>query len=180
MIKLYRTKDGVTEYWEAREDSRSSRSIRWGKLGEKGRSRTISAKSSTSVSKLVGRESMPYFQAGFRPVAPERIAQVVIQYRVDGMGSRKEIDKAEAAEDQMNEGLGWTGLGHCDGHDIGDGTLNVFCDVVDGPASEQIIVDCLKESGQLDAAVIARRKRVADESYVVFSPEDFNGEFELM
>jgi hypothetical protein len=52
--------------------------------------------------------------------------------------------------------------------------------VVDGPASEQIIIDCLRENGQLEGAVIARRERVGDESYFVFWPKNFAGGFDLI
>ncbi len=117
---------------------------------------------------------------GFRAVMIEHMAQVVIQYMIDGMGSGRDLDKEQVIEELMNECLGWTGLGNCDGHDIGSGTLNIFCDVVDGPASEQIVIECLKENSQLDGAVIARRERVGDESYIVFWPKDFIGEFDLM
>ncbi len=178
MIKLYRTRDGVTEYWEAWEEGRSKATLHWGKLGATGESRSVS--STLGASTLIERESKPFLEAGFRPIAPEHMAQVVIQYRIDGMGSKQDLDKEHVIEGFMNECLGWAGLGNCDGHDIGSGTLNIFCDVVDGPASEQIVIDCLRNNAQLDGAVIARRERVGDESYIVFWPKDFDCEFDLI
>jgi hypothetical protein len=108
------------------------------------------------------------------------MAQVVIQYRVKGMGSAKDLGKADVIENLMNECLGWTGLGNCDGQDIGSGTLNVFCDVVDGALAESVVINCLHENGQLDGSVIARRERDGDEEFKVFWPKNFSGEFELM
>jgi hypothetical protein len=180
MLKLYRTRDGVTEYWEAWEESGSKATLHWGKLGEKGESREVSSMFGTSASKLIERESKPLWAAGYKPVSDEQMAQVVIQFKIDGMGTKLDMDREQLIEGLMNECLGWTGLGNCDGHDIGSGTLNIFCDVVDGPASEQIVIDCLKENRQLDGAVIALRERVGDESYIVFWPKDFVGEFDLI
>jgi hypothetical protein len=180
MLKLYRANNGVTEYWEAWEDSRTKVLVHWGKLGEKGESRKVPVKSGNSSSQVIELEAKPMRAAGFKPVSPERMAQVVIQYRIDGMGSERDLDKEQVIEELMNECLGWTGLGHCDGHDIGSGTLNVFCDVVDGLASEQIVIDCLRENKQLEGAVIARRERVGDESYTVFWPKNFAGGFDLI
>jgi hypothetical protein len=154
--------------------------IHWGKLGEKGDSREVQVKSGNSSSQVIELEAKPMRAAGYKPVSPEHLAQVVIQYRIDGMGSKSDLDKEQLIEGLMNECLGWTGLGHCDGHDIGSGTLNVFCDVVDGPASEQIVVGCLRENKQLEGAVIARRERVGDERYLVFWPKEFVGEFDLI
>jgi len=180
MLKLYRTTDGVAEYWEAWEDTRTKVIVHWGTLGEKGESRRATVRAGDSSSNLIEREAEPMRKVGFKHIKVEHMAQVVIQYKIDGMGSKKDLDKAQVIEGLMNECLGWTGLGHCDGHDIGSGTLNVFCDVVDGPASEQIVVDCLKENRQLEGAVIARRERVGDETYIVFWPKDFVGEFDLI
>jgi hypothetical protein len=42
------------------------------------------------------------------------------------------------------------------------------------------VIDCLQKNKQLNGAVIARRERVGDESYIVFWPKDFAGEFDLM
>lgn len=105
--------------------------------------------------------------------------QLVIQYRIEGMGSNRDLDKGIAIEDLMNECLGWAGLGRCEGHDIGSGTLNIFCDVIDGTVIEDFVVNCLKQNGQLDGAVIARRRRAGRNEYFVFWPQNFAGEFQL-
>ena len=180
MLKLYRTANGVTEYWEAWEDSGTNVIVHWGKLGEKGETRNVLIKVGNRSSQVIDLEAKPIRAAGFQPIEIDQMAQVVIQYRIDGMGSKRDLDKEQVIEGLMNECLGWAGLGHCDGHDIGSGTLNVFCDVVDGPASERIVIDCLRENKQLEGAVIARRERVGDESYIVFWPKDFVGEFDLI
>lgn len=105
--------------------------------------------------------------------------QIVIQYRIEGLGSSRDLDKGIATENLMNECLGWSGLGRCDGHDIGTGTLNIFCDVIDAMVAEDIVIHCLQQNSQLDGAVIARRRRTGDDVYFVVWPKNFASEFEL-
>lgn len=178
-MKAYRTLNGITEYWEAWDDS-VDLIFHWGKLGETGETSKLPLGDRSRAIEAFEREKKRLIEEGFKSVKVEQMAQVVIQYKIDGMGSTLDLDKEQVVEGLMNECLGWTGLGNCDGHDIGSGTLNVFCDVVNGPASEQIVIDCLKENGQIEGAVIARRERVGDESYIVFWPRDFVGEFDLI
>jgi len=178
-VKVYRKLNEITEYWEAWDDS-VDLIFHWGSVGDKGETSKLPLTDRPRAREVFEREKKRLIAEGFMPVKIENMAQVVIQYRIDGMGSVKDLDKEQVIEELMNECLGWTGLGNCDGHDIGSGTLNIFCDVVDGPASEQIIIDCLRENGQLEGAVIARRERVGDESYFVFWPKNFAGGFDLI
>lgn len=39
----------------------------------------------------------------------------------------------------MNETLGWTGLGHCDGGSIGSGTMEICCLVADFEIAKRVI-----------------------------------------
>jgi hypothetical protein len=49
-------------------------------------------------------------------------------------------------EDRMNETLGWTGLGNCDGGSIGSGTMEVCCFVVDFKIAKHVIEEDLKNT----------------------------------
>lgn len=60
------------------------------------------------------------------------------------MGTATDLDKRRALEDRMNETLGWTGLGHCDGGSIGLGTMEVCCCVVDFDIARCVIEEDLK------------------------------------
>ncbi len=44
----------------------------------------------------------------------------------------------------MNETLGWTGLGNCDGGSIGSGTMEVCCFVADFEVAKSVIAANLK------------------------------------
>lgn len=64
---------------------------------------------------------------------------LLIEYEVDGFGTSSDLDKRYALQGLMDETLGWTGLGHCDGGSIGSGTMEVCCFVVDFELSKKVI-----------------------------------------
>lgn len=70
-------------------------------------------------------EAKPIRAAGFKPLKRSEVRSIVIQYKIEGHGSSPDLEKRVAVEELMNERLGWTGLGHCDGGDIGSGTMNI-------------------------------------------------------
>jgi len=62
-----------------------------------------------------------------------------------------------------------------DGNDISDGTMNIYCYVVDPRLSLEPMVQELKENDLLRAAVVAFQDK--DEHFVVLWPENWQGEF---
>ncbi|EMK3326064.1 hypothetical protein V8035_004546, partial [Vibrio vulnificus] len=69
---------------------------------------------------------------------------LLIEYEVDGLGTSDALDKRAKLQDRMNETLGWTGLGHCDGGSIGSGTMEVCNYVVDFEVAKIVIENDLK------------------------------------
>jgi hypothetical protein len=55
------------------------------------------------------------------------------------MGTPADLEKRHKLEDRLNETLGWTGIGHCDGGSIGSGTMEACCLVVDFEAAKRVI-----------------------------------------
>lgn len=62
------------------------------------------------------------------------------------MGTDTDLDKRYSLQDRMNETLGWTGLGNCDGGSIGSGTMEVCCFVVDFGIAKKVIERDLRET----------------------------------
>ena len=69
---------------------------------------------------------------------------LLIEYQIDGFGSSQDLEKRHALQDRMDETLGWTGLGHCDGGSIGSGTMEVCCFVVDFETAKVVIEEDLQ------------------------------------
>lgn len=176
MIKLYRTSDGLTEYWEAWFTA-TEVTIHWGRLGEEGETRELPFEPGLHPSDIIKREAKPARAAGFKSRKPGDLHSIVIQYKIEGHGTVTHHEQRVRVEELMNERLGWLGLGHCDGGDMGNGQMNVFCYVVDVAIAEKAIVSELRGSGLLDGAIIAERK--AHESKVLW-PLDFAGTFSVI
>lgn len=82
-----------------------------------------------------------------------------------------------SVEDLMNECLGWTGNGSCDGGDIGSGTANIFNYVVDVGKATRTIIEELKNNNLLQGAKIAYLNP-DDEEYIVLYPD--GAEFDII
>lgn len=67
---------------------------------------------------------------GFAELPDDSHHTLVIEYELSSDDPRQ-IERREALEGDLDEFLGWTGLGCCEGGDTDDGTLEVFCRVVD-------------------------------------------------
>jgi len=69
-----------------------------------------------------------------------------VEYKIEGFGSEKDLDKRHKLEERLNELLGWTGLGHVDGGSIGSGTMEAGCIVVDFEVAKTVIENDLKNT----------------------------------
>lgn len=174
MIKLYKRDGESLSYWEAWADGRTV-VTHWGKVGDKGRTHQIRLQKGGSAEAIIAAESQKPLAAGFQEIPIEDHAKVVVQYQTVGWGSTADLDWRHQVEDVLNECLGWTGNGHCDGGDIGSGTINAFSFVLDPTAAVTTIVAALKKHRLLKGAVIAFYW--GQNSPVVLWPENFEGEY---
>jgi predicted DNA-binding WGR domain protein len=144
MFKLYRLSPTKKEYWETWEDSDDNHTVHWGELGTRGTSKTVQSTRAVPATTVIQKEFDEQVAQGFAPFDPEEHATLMIEYSVDGMGSKVDVEKRHRLEDRMNEALGWTGLGACDGGSIGSGTMEVCCFVVDFELAQRVIGEDLK------------------------------------
>lgn len=70
----------------------------------------------------------------------------------------------------MNECLGWTGSGSCEGGDIGSGTVNIFNYVLDIDKATKTIIEELKNNNFLEGVKIGYLNS-EDEEYIALYPE---------
>lgn len=142
MLKLYRFSDSVKEYWETWDHGDGSHTIHWGVLGTRGQTKTVKGSLFKKPEKIIQSEIDQMVANGFRP--SEHEYTLLIEYSVDGMGTKEDAEKRHRLEDRMNDTLGWTGLGNCDGGSIGSGTMEVCNFVVDFETAKQVIENDLK------------------------------------
>ena len=65
-------------------------------------------------------------------------------YTIKGVGTKKDLSLRHALERRMDETLGWTGVGHCEGGSIGSGSMEFCCMVVDFKIAKRVIEEDLK------------------------------------
>lgn len=178
MIKLYKRTEKVCLYWEAWDAGGRLVTIHWGSLGKTGRNKSIRIPPGKSAKGVIRRESEEPLANGYQEIGSEEHAQIVVQYKTkDEWGDTADLDKRYQVEGILNECLGWTGNGHCDGGDIGSGEINVYSFVVDPKLAKDAIVKALKKNKLLKGAVIAIQN---EDEYEVLWPEDFEGEFSIL
>lgn len=142
MLKLYKFTDTKKEYWETWDNDDGSRTIHWGELGTTGQSKKVKDSLLKKPEKIIQKEVDEMVSNGYRPIEEEYT--LLIEYEVEGMGTKEDVDKRHRLQDRMNETLGWSGLGHCDGGSIGSGTMEVCNYVIDFEVAKSLIEKDLK------------------------------------
>lgn len=138
MLKLYKRIDGALHYHEAWVAGREIIE-HWGAVGERGDNRTHKIPKKADEDALIEQILKPARADGYAEIEEGGEAILLIEYAIDGFGTKKDLKKRHALEDRMNETLGWVGLGNCDGGSTGSGTMEVCCFVVDFDIAKRVI-----------------------------------------
>ena len=142
MLKLYKFTNSKKEYWETWDNGDGSHTVHWGELGTTGQSKEVKSSLLRKPEKIIQKEVDEMVSNGFIPIEEE--FTLLIEYAVDGMGTKEDVEKRYRLQDRLNETLGWAGLGNCDGGSIGSGTMEVCNFVVDFEVAKQVIENDLK------------------------------------
>ena len=146
MIKLYRFNDSKKEYWEAWANGNGDFTVHYGQLGGRGKSDIIKSSFLRKAERKVEDGIASKKAEGFHEINRDDEFTLLIEYAVEDMGTKADLDKRYALEDRVNETLGWTGLGHCDGGSTGSGTMEACCFVVDFEIAKKVIEEDLLDT----------------------------------
>lgn len=139
MIKLYRFSATRKEYWEAWQTDSGGFTVHWGELGTRGDQKTIENTLWAKARTVVEKECKSMNAQGFHEIEAEAHCVLLVEYAIEGMGNTAQLDKRHRLEDRLNETLGWTGLGACDGGSIGSGTMEACAFVVDFDIAKKVL-----------------------------------------
>ncbi|MDR0230001.1 MAG: hypothetical protein LBI72_13220 [Flavobacteriaceae bacterium] len=170
MLKYYK-KDfsGVILYKETWVDSEQGQYIiHWGKYGYQGKVKQVPLNEYTSEEEYFRMFKEECEKDKYALVPREEMYQVVIQFPLaSALGNKRDKWLQEKIEEYLNEYLGWRGVGHVDGFDIGRFKLNIFCKVVEPTKAVSCIKTCLKTYYlDLTRCCIASRKQ-SEEEYII-------------
>lgn len=178
MKKLYKEIDGVWHYQEAWTHEGKC-TYHWGQLGTTGQSKVLRIDGKQLKEPAIENVLAEAAREGYAEIAPEKHFQMVVQRKTaDEWGDSSDLDDRYLIEEILNECLGWTGNGFCDGGDIGSGTINVFSFVVDPHLACKTIIKELRLNQFLDGSVIAYRDY--DDNYHVLWPEGHAEPFSII
>ena len=154
MIKLYKNSDGKLLYWETWSNE-SSITLHEGVVGDTGKSFERKLKKDETISALIETLARQKNKEGFSSIPIEEHFTIIISYKIDGWGSKEDLKKRHAIQGIMDESLGWSGNGHCDGGDIGSGEMAIYNYVVDPKQGKIAIEKALKKNGYFEGATIS-------------------------
>lgn len=146
MLKLYKSIDNQLNYWETWNKDEKTAIVHWGIVGQQGQYKEVKNKLFSNFRKIIQKEIDNKLKEGYTEFDEEKIGFLEIEYTVHGFGTDKDLDKRHRLEKYLDEILGQTGLGQCDGGSIGSGTMEVGCMVVDLDIAKKVIEDNLKNT----------------------------------
>jgi predicted DNA-binding WGR domain protein len=146
MLKLYKAIDNQLNYWETWEQDAKTAVIHWGIVGHRGQNKEIKSGLLSNFEKIVQKEINDKIKDGFAEFDEDDMAFLEVEYKIEGFGSEKDLEKRHKLEEHLNELLGWTGLGHVDGGSMGSGTMEAGCMVVDFDVAKKVIEKDLKNT----------------------------------
>lgn len=149
VIKLYKKINRQLRYHEAWVDGETI-GEHWGKVGEVGNHSKHKRDRKISVEKNLKRVIETASSDGYTEFEPDDWQRLRIEYKIDGMGTAKDLAKRHRLERRLDNTLGKTGLGQVDGGSIGSGTMEVSCSVVNFRLAKQIIQADLAETSFAD------------------------------
>lgn len=146
MLKLYKLIDSQLHYWETWDKDEKSAIVHWGIVGQRGQDKEVKSGLFSNFRKEIQKEIDKKIADGFQEIDIDERYTLLIEFKVDEIGTLGDIEKRTRLQDRMDSTLGWTGLGHCDGGSIGSGTMEVCCFVIDFDIAKKIIEQDLKDT----------------------------------
>lgn len=159
MKKLYHPSVNPKQYWEYWDNGDGTHTIHWGELGAEGESTVIKRRLLSSAKSQVLKLEKDYASNGYEEIDFEDQNILLVEYVVGGFGTENDLNKRHSLEDLMNEILGWTGLGHCDGGSIGSDSMEVCCFVVDFEIAQRVVAERLRDTEFSDYSRIYQESR---------------------
>ncbi len=155
LVKLYKKDGDSLRYWETWEHG-GTNTIHWGQVGEEGDADTL--KTTKSARDKVRAQMVERKAEGYAPFPEDKMAVLLVEYKVDGFGTPADQEKRGRLEDLLNNVLGWTGLGFCDGGSTGSGTMETASYVVDFAIAKKVVEE------ELEGTEFADFTRIYDEA----------------
>lgn len=81
----------------------------------------------------------PVVMKGFAEIEDEDLIRLNVEIEKSAQGDETDLARRHELEDRLDDLLGETGLGHCDGGETTGECMTVFCFVVDKLIAEEVV-----------------------------------------
>lgn len=162
-------------YWEVWEDDKTLQ-VHYGLVGNTGNTEEVKLNFFEKAEKVMEKLAEEKLNEGYEHLDEEELIELVVQHPYVEAQMEEALERRHIVEHLMNECLGWTGNGFCDGGDIGSGTTNVVNYVINVKKALKTITKELSDNNLLNKVKIAYLDK--DEEYVCLYPE--GADFDLL
>ena len=146
MIRAYKEVNDDLLYFHIWETDENNAVFYQGVMGNEGELEHVSANSSDELTDKINHKVDELNKAGWSGIDDDEYDTLIIEYKIDGWGTENDLKKRHIIQDRMDQLLGWTGVGWCDGGSIGSGTMEICCIVFDYQLAYDIINEDLNET----------------------------------
>ena len=144
IVKLVQTDVNVINYWEIWQTGRTL-TTHWGIVGQRGQSEeevvSSSGQAQSKLSRLVNEKS----KGDFRELTEDDLSDLTLQFSTTSFGTQGDLELRHRLEEQIDQELGWTGNGYCEGGDIGENEMSIYCRVLNGVVAKERIFGLLRQ-----------------------------------
>jgi predicted DNA-binding WGR domain protein len=150
LLKLYKTVNNETLYWETWNIDKTNAVVHWGKLGNTGENIDIKKDSQAELQNAINNSIDSKKQEGFKEIPIDDQYTLQISFKLKTWGTAQDLDKREEFRNIITDHLGWTGNGRCDDGDIGSGEMSLFADVIDPRLAIKTLTKEFKDKNIID------------------------------
>jgi predicted DNA-binding WGR domain protein len=144
-VRLYKSEGGGLQYHEA-WISGAKIMEHWGRVGDRGEIRIHDLATGRNDDMALRRILEPVIARGFSEARDDEWSRLTVTMSSCGGDSILQVAKRHAVEDRLDQVLGWTGLGWCDGGSTGSDGADVDCTVINCDIAEIVVKDDLKDT----------------------------------
>ncbi len=143
MVKLYQKIEGEFLYHEAWVND-GLVIEHWGEVGDEGDTNEVMIKPGETDESAIERVLSEARESGFTEIPASQHESLWIEYDLDNWGNSDDLKVRSKIEFELDQCLGWTGLGRSDGASIGSGSMDISFQVVDFRLAKKTIEAHLK------------------------------------
>lgn len=158
LFKLYQKVGGVLRYREGWISNELTVVEHRGLCGQRGEMREHASETAGHAQKAYAQLKRAALDEGFHAISQSKHAKLVVEFPIDQMGSRSDLDRRHALEDFLEDLVGWLGLGHLDGGSTGSDTMEAMCYVVDFQIAKIAVEQALRSSSFSNFGRVYREK----------------------